>query len=135
MFSAKSLVLACFFQILNLLKDLQNLDEDFKSFNIISDAKENYRRMRLEVLIAVILSVLLTGYVVATDSYTFLSVAYVKEVISDTMIYRVTLFCTSFVVVQFCVFLGVVRQRYIWLNRHIERVAKKCCKQITSPTL
>lgn len=121
--------LSVIFQILSLLEQLQQLDQDFAKLNIISDAKQSYRQMRLEVIVAIILSSMLACFVILTDLYSFLSFDFPEGIISDTMIYRITLFCTNLMVLQFCTFLGVIRQRFNWLNRHIKTIAADCCKQ------
>lgn len=85
--------------------------------------------MKLEATIAVVLSTSLVSYVTIADLLAFDPLYPTPAAISDTVIYRVTLFCTTYMILQFCTFLGVLRQRYKWLNSHIKIAARNCSRQ------
>lgn len=85
--------------------------------------------MRLEVIFALTMSVIIINYVVITDIITFDRFPPTLTTITDTVIQRATLFCTAYMLLQFCTFLGVLRQRFKWLNRYIKSIAQNCDKR------
>lgn len=113
-------------QILNVLEQLQKMDLNFKNDKIISNAKQCYKHMRLEMIFAIIFSILLIIYVIILDSFSFVpSYPSFETIINDSIMYYLTYFCTTNMLLQFCCFLGVIRQRFKWLNQYIGRITEK----------
>lgn len=48
----------------------------------------------------------------------------------DFVTYCLPLFTTSFMLLQFCTYLAIIKQRYNWLNQQIENIASLCREQL-----
>lgn len=111
------------------MEKLETLDRELKNVRIVSNTNRFYSAMRLRVIIAVVLSTMLIVCVIVADVITFDPLYPTYAAIGDTVIYRVTLTCTTYMLLQFCAFLEVIRQMYKWLNRYIKTTAETCKKQ------
>lgn len=118
------------FQILNLLDQLHSVDQELQSSNFVVDVTKTYKETKLKVIIAITLASLLLVFVIIFNAETYNPSYMNVNVFGDYVTYCMPLICTSYMLLQFCTFLVILKQRYTWLNNKITNIAVLCSEQL-----
>lgn len=86
--------------------------------------------MSLQTIIAVILATLIVSSVIILEEITFSFSEVLQVKFGDNVVYCLPVVFISCMVIQFCTFLAIIKQRYTWLNKQIEDIALLCKNQI-----
>lgn len=84
---------------------------------------ESYKRLKLKILAATVFTTLFIIYVIVFDGLTY-GKPYVNAiVVGDFLTYWTPTFCTSYLVLQFCTFVTLLKERFEWLNNQLKKLA------------
>lgn len=110
------------------MKQLRSIDEDFKKLNFVENIEAKYKFMRLKVVVATVLTTLFVTYVIVFDGLTYGKPYVDPIVVGDFLSYWMPTICTSYLILQFCTFVALLKQRFGWLNKQLKKVAFLCSK-------
>lgn len=119
------------FQVLNILKDLYTLDQELQFLNYIPNIVKEFKSARLKLITVVLLIILVLSILVISEEVLYRPnpSGIVKEV-SIFVVFSLPLICTTFMLLQFCAILVLIKQRYRWLNQKIEDTTALCNKHM-----
>lgn len=109
---------------MKVIKDLYTLDKKLKL------SPQTYKNMRLTSIIAIASSTLVMSIILILEEVTFVLNDEITVEIGDNIAYCLPIVYTSYVLIQFCSILGIIKQRYHRLNQQIEEIAILCKEQM-----
>lgn len=112
------------------MEDLHTLDQELTVLNYIKNITKTYKTMKLRVIFAATITTIIVMIVMILEEITYFSskAAIVLE-IGVFVTYCLPLMCTTAMLLQFCTFLAIIKQRYSWLNQKIENIAALCSQR------
>lgn len=114
-----------------MITAIEKLDNDFQKLNFVQDLEEKYKHMRSKVMAATVFTTLFICYVLIFDGLTYGKPDVNEIVVGDFLTYWTPIFCTSYLVLQFCSFAALLKERFKWLNNHLEKLAYLSSKHVT----
>lgn len=109
--------------ILKLITELEAIDQELLKLNFIQNLEGKYKRIRIKTITATVLTTLFIIYVNLFDGLTY-GKPYVNAiVVGDFLTYWMPTFCTSYMVLQFCSFVALLKERFEWLNSQLKKLA------------
>lgn len=115
-------------QVLYLTTQLHKFDQELISLGFIENPIDMYKSMTLGILATTLMITVLVVYLFSVDILTFTAFHLDLEFIGQTVLDRMPAVYSSYILLQICAFLAIVKQRYKCLNRKLKKVAFTCWK-------
>lgn len=84
---------------------------------------QSYKRLKVKILAATLFTTLFIIYVIVFDGLTYSKPHVDAIVVGDFLTYWSPTFCTSYLVLQFCAFVTLLKERFEWLNNQLKKLA------------
>lgn len=101
----------------------ETVDHDFEKLNFVENIEQTHKRLKLKVVAATLFTTLFIIYVIIFDGLTYAKPYVNAIVVGDFLTYWTPTFCTSYLVLQFCTFTTLLKERFEWLNNQLKKLA------------
>lgn len=99
------------------------MDHDFQTLNLVSNIEGKYERLRIKAIASSTIASLAVTYVIIFDGLTYGKPYLNVIIVGDFIAYWMPILCTSFMVLQFCTFVALLKERFTWLNLQLKKIA------------
>lgn len=86
--------------------------------------------MKVRAIAATAFASIFVLYVISFDALTYAKPYVNAIVVGDFLTYWMPIFCTTYLVLQFCTFMALLNERFQWLNGQLKKLAFMCSKHI-----